>query len=131
MNKLLIIAIVLLGFISCDSKIENGDLVYLTLRKENNLALRSDGGFQCSDENITPLIFIEKENGFFELKTEEGLNVVIKDYYLYALNEKPTNFRLVSIEDKTYVEGPYRRYLGCNGKEVYQTNKPHVSILKY
>lgn len=131
MKKLIFIILVLVGFASCESPIENGDLVYLSVRETNHLSLKNNNGFQCSNEEITPLVYIEMDNGTFILKTEEGLNVGFKKYYLSAIDEEPAEFKLDKKDGKRFIQSMDKRYLGCNGKEVYGSDEPYITIHKY
>jgi len=131
MIRILFIALILFGVTACDNSIKNGDLVYLSLRKDRNLSLNSENDFQCSNSNKTPLVYIEKEDGSFILKTEKGLNVLFKNYFLKARQEEPTIFRLENLEEGKFIVSPSNRYLGCNGKQVYQSDEPYVSIMKF
>lgn len=134
MKNLLLIGIVLFGLASCESPIKNGDLIYLSLREGKNLSLNSDGSFKCSNEEKTPLLFLEQKDGSVKLKTEEGSGIVINGYFLYSREKDPTVFMLDTITDKIFLMTKDNRYLSCNGDEVYSTNKtdkPYVYISKY
>lgn len=133
MRRLIFISLVLFSFASCDTKIENGDLVYLKLREGHNISIiNNNGQLQCSDENKTPLIFSSKQEGGITLKTEKGLGVVLDNYFLFARKEEPSLFKLDTLEDNNiYLVSEFNRYFDCNGKEVYETYEPRIKIYKY
>lgn len=117
--------------VSCDNSIENGDLVYLSLRKDKNLSVKPDGGIQCANETKTPLIYLENNEGSFSLKTEEGQGIVLDNYYLFARDESPSIFKLDTIGSDVFIVSSNNRYFSCNGEEVYETFEPDITILKY
>lgn len=134
MKNLLLTGIVLFGLTSCESPIKNGDLVYLSLREGKNLSLNSDGSFKCSNEEKTPLLFLEQKDGSIKLKTESGEGVIVEDYFVYSKEDNPTTFLLDTITEKIFIMTKDYRYLSCNGNEVYSTNKtdkPYIYISKY
>src|SRR5690554_5336986 len=100
MKRLILISLVIIGITSCDTKVEDGDLVYLSQREDRHLSLRPDNYFKCSDEEKEPLVFVEIDNKTFSLKTEDGLNVYYKNYFLMVGNEKPDIFTKEKIDNK-------------------------------
>ncbi len=130
MRKILFIALISIACFSCSSAIKDGDQVYLSLNEKNNLKVNPDGSFQCSGESKTSLIYLDQGNGEFRLKTEDGLGVVLDNYYLFARTEEPDLFMLDTISGNIYILSTNSRYFGCNGNEVYETYEPFISIEK-
>lgn len=130
MKNIFFIVIILIGFASCDSKIENGDLVYLSLREGDNLSLNSKNGLKCDNNDYLKFIFIYKEDGNIELKTENGQSLVLDNYYLFVKNEEPSKFKLDTLSNNLFLVSANNRYFGCNGVEVYETYQPYIKILK-
>lgn len=131
MRRLIFISLAFFGFASCDNKIENGDLVYLSQRDNKHLSLRADKLFKCSNEEKEPLVYVQIDNKTFSLKTQEDLNVYFKYYYLRVGEEEADIFTKEKIDDKIYLISPELKYVGCNGKEAFQVSKPKITINKY
>lgn len=130
MKKIISIVILSIYLISCDDSIKNGDLVYLSLRDGNHLSLNSNNGFKCEDERKLPLIFIDKKEGNYVLKTEDGRGVVLDKYFLYVKESDPTILKLDTLGNKVFIVSTNNRYFGCNGKEVYETYEPYIYLNK-
>ncbi len=131
MKNLILIAFVLLGFAACESPIENGDLVYLSLREDKHFSLKEDNFFKCSTKEKLPLVYNEIDDKTFTLKTKEGLNVYYKNYFLRVGEEEADIFSKEKADGKVYLISPELRYVGCNGNQVYQVDKPAVTINHY
>lgn len=131
MRRLILIAFVLTSFAACGSPIVNGDLVYLSLREDKHLSLRDDSYFKCSTEEKLPLIYVDNRDSTFAFKTQDGLNVYFKYYFLRIEKEEPAIFTKKEIDGKIFPLSPASRYIGCNGKEVFQADNPFVTINKY